>query len=215
MVKDYPDYTDIMQIIGADIMVPIDIQGAYIMMPVDIQAQYINLAIDIVAQTIGNIAVNIAAADIGNIGIDIKANTLGNLTIDIEAQSIGVHLQPEWAALQGTDKGFNALTADLATGLYTSATYAVPEGATLYIAFIAGWCTANLAADRDNNQMMAISIYDETAGSYLFFCGGNGGAIANLTKPIVIPAEHTVWFMCWNFANHNCDVRVSAGGWEV
>ncbi|GAH53065.1 unnamed protein product, partial [marine sediment metagenome] len=32
---DYPDYTELINLIGSDIMMPIDIQGAYIMMPID------------------------------------------------------------------------------------------------------------------------------------------------------------------------------------
>jgi hypothetical protein len=159
--------------------------------------------------------VDISATSIEKIAIDIVAQTISNLAISVAAQSVGVYIQPEWAAKTGVDKVFNALQADMATGTYTFATYQVTAGKTLYMNYIAGWCVANLAADRDKNQIMAISIYDETAGQYLFACGGLGGATANLTKPIVIPAGHTVWFMTWNFANHNCDLRVSAGGYEV
>jgi len=212
---DYPDWTDLVQIVGADIMVPIDIQGAYIMMPVDIQAQYVNLDIDIVAQSVGNIAIDLVAQSVGDITVDIKAQSIEHLDIDIEAQHVGVYLQPDWTALQGKDKNFNALTAALATGFYTSAEYAVPEGKTLYITHIAGWCFSSSDVNRDEIVIMGISIYDETAGAYVFASGGNGGCATNLSKPIVIPEEHTVWLMSWNFSAHPCDVRVSAGGYEI
>lgn len=215
MSEDYPDWTDSIQIIGTDIMIPFDLQGANIMVPMDIQGQNIDLAIDIVAQTIGNIAIDLVAQSVGNIEVDIKAQTIGNLVIDIEAQSVGVYLQPDWSALQGTDKNFNALSSDLATGLYTSVEYDVPGAKTLYITHIAGWSTGYLHSDRDKNQMMAVAIYDEDAGDYLFFKGGNGGAGMDMSKPVVIPGGHNAWFMCFNFANHNCDLRVSAGGYEL
>ncbi|GAJ05813.1 unnamed protein product, partial [marine sediment metagenome] len=60
-MADYPDYTTLMQIIGSDIMIPIDIQAAYIMMPVDIQAQYLTLDIDIVAATVDKVNIDLVA----------------------------------------------------------------------------------------------------------------------------------------------------------
>lgn len=84
-MSDYPDYTELTQIIGSDVMVPIDIQGAYIMMPVDIQAQYITLEIDIVAQSVGNISIDIAAQSVGNLNINLAASAV---TMDINIKSI-------------------------------------------------------------------------------------------------------------------------------
>lgn len=96
---DYPDYTDIMQIIGSDIMVPMDIQAAYIMMPIDLQAAYIQMPVDIQSQYVtldiniktseALVNVDIAAQAVGNIGIDIKAQTVGNINVDIAAQTVG------------------------------------------------------------------------------------------------------------------------------
>ena len=78
---DYPDYTDLVQLVGSDIM-----------MPVDIQAQYVTLEIDIVAQSVGNIAIDVAAQTIGNIGIDIKAQTLAQLNINLAASAITLNI---------------------------------------------------------------------------------------------------------------------------
>jgi hypothetical protein len=213
-MSDYADWTESMELLGTRIMLPIDLQGAVIMVPFDIQGSTIMMPMDIQGQTI-NLEVDIVAQTIGNIGIDIKATTIGNLTIDVSAQSVGVYLQPEWASKEGTDKNFRASQANLSFGTYGLATHAVPAGKTLFITHIGGYSYAHAAADADKNQMMAISIYDTTAPGYLFETGGNGGAFANFSKPLVIPEGHTVWFMAWNFANHSCDVSVSASGYEV
>jgi len=84
-MADYPDYTSLMQIIGSDIMVPIDVQAAYIMMPIDIQAQYVTLEIDIIAQSVGNIAIDIAAQTLGNIAVNIAASAV---TLNVSIASI-------------------------------------------------------------------------------------------------------------------------------
>ena len=121
MGGDYPDYTSLMQIIGSDIMVPIDIQGAYIMMPVDLQAQYITLEIDIVAQSVGNI------------GIDISAQTVGDITINFNAQSIGMYVIRDWEAKVDNDK---SVTGYLLIEGYQDGTlvdYTVPTGKAFYV----------------------------------------------------------------------------------
>jgi hypothetical protein len=213
-MPDYADWTESIELLGSEVMVPFDVQGAFIQvpmdlqgaliqMPVDIQGQYIDLKVDIVAQTVGSIA------------IDISAQTIGNLAISVSAQSVGVYLQPEWAASQQTDKNFRASQADLSYGCYGLATYTVPTGKTLYITHIGGYSYAYTTSYADQNHMMAISIYDETAPGYLFETGGNGGAFANFSKPLRVPAGHTIWFMAWVWANHNCNVSVSASGYEV
>lgn len=182
---DYPDYTDIMQIIGSDIMIPIDLQAAYIMMPVDIQAQYLTLEIDIKAQSIGNLDVNIAAADIGNIGIDIKANTLGNLTIDIEAQSIGVLLYPDWQAVQDADKDeVGYATCNDAT--YTRVLdYTVTAYKTFYI------CQWGFNVDGNTGVLARLEYQHNTTYKSLAFSGGQVGNSHNFPKPIkVVAGDH-------------------------
>lgn len=165
-MSDYPDYTSLLQIIGSDIMVPIDLQGAYIMMPVDIQAQYVTLDIDIVAQSVGNISIDIAAQSIGNLtvniaasaitldiniassavtlNVDIAAQTIGNLTIDIKAQSVAVFTARDWAASIGL--GLNVYAQeDLAGNASGNAIdVTVPTGKVCYVddLFVSGVKTA-------------------------------------------------------------------------
>lgn len=75
-MPDYPDYTQLFNLVGSDIMVPIDIQGAYIMLPVDIQAQWATLEISIVAQTVEYLTVDIAAQSIGYLSINLAASDI-------------------------------------------------------------------------------------------------------------------------------------------
>lgn len=236
-MSDFPDYTTLMQIIGSDIMVPIDVQGAYIMMPVDIQAQYITLDIDIVAQTVGNIAIDIAAQTAGNIDIDIAAQTIGNLAvniaasditlninistqsinlnIDIEAQSVGVYLQPEWAGLQGIDKDFEGGMDNCGDGSSTYIAYSVLSDETLYVTYLGFEIRGQASEDRGANQMGHAYVYDVTDELVLGGFGGNGGGNATYTKPIIIPPNHLVRFMVVNMSGHNCSVGVSAGGYVI
>lgn len=130
---DYPDYTDLMQIIGSDIMIPMDIQAAYIMMPVDIQAQYLTLDINVKAKEV-------------------------TLTIDIEAQHVGVYLQADWSALQGYDKDIIGFYSEMAQGtLYLMLDYAVPEGKTLYICH----CGLSNIDNSSNVQCMIYETVDD------------------------------------------------------
>ncbi|GAJ07109.1 unnamed protein product, partial [marine sediment metagenome] len=108
MPGDYPDWTDLIHLVGTDIMLAIDVQGAYIMMPVDIQGQ------------IGELNINITASEV-------------LITIDIEAQSVGIWLKADWSALQADDKTFNFSVEDVAWHENPFQTYGVPHGATLYI----------------------------------------------------------------------------------
>ena len=207
-MSDYPDWTDLVQIIGADIMVPIDLQAAYIMMPVDIQAQYLTLEIDIVAQSVGNIAIDLAAQSVGDITVDIAAQTLGNLNvniaatavtldiniaatdvtldIDITAQSVGVYLQPEWSALTGIDKNL-AGSATAQSGAFTIIIeYVVPAGKTFYL------CQWGVYMIEDAGVMVALGYVHGSTYTYLARGGGYAGATQSFTKPLVVTAGDTI-----------------------
>lgn len=214
---DYPDWTTLIHLIGADIMMPIDMQAAYIMMPVDIQAQYLTLDIDIVAQTVGNIEVDLVAATVGTLDIDIKAQTIGDITIDIEAQSIGVQLQPDWQTLQGKQKYFRATDTNKARAEYAGGTYTPDTGKTLYITHFGGGSHSNDAADADLPQIMFVMIYkvvDETPTIFAEL-GGNGGAGMVLPTPAKILAGEEFRYRVYNYANHNTIMYVTAGGYEI
>lgn len=139
-MADYPDWTDLVHIVGTDIMVAIDLQAAYVQMPVDIQAQYITLAIDITAQTIENI------------------------TIDIEAQSVGVCLKSDWEVIQGNRKSWSITSDNTPANTYSETTYDVPTGKTLYLTQAGCWMKGTNATDRDKNQMTALRVDTMYAG---------------------------------------------------
>lgn len=212
---DYPDYTDIMQIIGSDIMVPIDLQAAYIMMPIDIQAQYVTLDIDIVAQTVGNISVDLAAASMGAIDIDITAQAIGDITISIEAQTIGVQLQPDWQTLQGKQKYFRSTGVNKAYGAGVYTNYEVGAGKTLYITHFGGMSYAYTEADGDKNQIVYIGLAEENSGILRAEQGGNGGAGMTFKTPIKFVAGEILRYIILNYANHNSTLFMTVGGYEI
>jgi len=212
---DYPDYTTLMQIIGTDIMVAIDLQGAYIMMPVDIQAQYITLDIDIVAQTVGNLSVNIAAASIGNITVDIVAQTVGDITINIAAQNIGLWGKAGWEALQGHDKSLLISVGAANWGEDDEIDYTVPSGKTLYIVSFSGSTFAVGNTDADKPQMFRAYIRNVTTSTWLVQIGGNGGFAMSFPTPLVISENEMVRVFVENRANHQTGLNAVAMGFEV
>lgn len=135
--------------------------------------------------------------------------------IDIIAQRVGVYLQPEWAAKEGDDKNFKAVDADKAPSEAVYVGYTVPTGKTLFITQLGFSSHGHNAADRDKHQMCHGSIEDNTLSTRIWLQGGNGGGSQSFSKPIAIPEDHQVNFLCYNFANHNCDLKVAAGGYEV
>ncbi len=208
MAKDYPDWTDLVQIIGADIMVPIDIQGAYIMMPVDIQAQYLTLEIDIVAASVEKVKVDLVAQTVGAIEIDIKAASIGTLNIDIEAQSVGVFMQPDWNVKEGNAKAW-ALTGSIREpGEYLEQTYEVPAGKTLYITDSSCLSYTTNAEHADKPQVIEMN----QTGYYL---GGNGGCHLQQMTPLKITAGLSMTFRITNRAAHNTYICGSVRGWEI
>jgi len=230
-MADYPDYTTLMQILGSDIMLPIDIQGAYIQMPVDIQGQYVTLDIDIVAQSVGNLTIDIAAQSLGNLDIniaasavtlnvaiqssavtldvDITAQTIDNLKININAQDIGVYLQPEWSAKTGVDKNLTGVATISSGFLTTILEYTVTSGKTFYIST---WGFNMLASA----GIMAILTKVVDATETVIFCsGGQTGNAHSLNKPITVPGGGKVRVKCEQFTGGDVMVRASVGGYEI
>ncbi|MBA7570879.1 hypothetical protein ES708_12635 [subsurface metagenome] len=278
---DYPDYTDLMQILGSDVMIPMDIQASYVMMPIDIQGQVTELKIDIVTQTLTELKVDIAAQTIENLNINIAAqaadvnvsitnatiNVSGSVTIigtpsvnisgtptvnisgtpsiniasitagvtfnigtiygmvtvyvsgtaniDIKTQSVGIYSQSEWAAKQGTDWNKCFGGGNKATGTFAKESYTVPAGKKLMITGLTFSIFASAAADRDKNQMGQATLQNTTTGAILVDIGGNGGGCGIMSKPIPIPANNTVEYAVYNWANHNCDLGLSVWGYLV
>lgn len=209
MTQDYPDWTRLIQIIGSNIMVPLDLQAAYIMMPIDIQAQYVNLEVDIVAQTIGSIDVDIAAQTVGNIGIDIKANTLGNLVIDIEAQSIGIYLKADWEVLQGTDKNVDASASCTDGNLVQVLSQEVTATKIFYI------CQWGFNVEGNTGVKAVLWKYGDTTTTILAESGGQVGGAQSFSKPIAVDAGDYVRVSLQQWSGGAIVGHGSVGGYEI
>ena len=208
MGGDYPDYTSLMQIIGSDIMVPIDVQGAYIQMPVDIQGAYIMMPVDIQAQY-ATLDINIKAATVDKIAIDIKTATIGNLSIDLKAQSVGFYSQPEWAAKAGEDIDKYSYDPDLDEIATVMCSYEVPGNRTCYITGFGGYVLSYQAC-------LGLSLRDQDAATpQKAVAGGIGGCNVQLRKPIKIPSGHTVVIYAYCYAVEEMAGRVSMHGFLV
>jgi len=221
-MADYPDWTDLVQIIGSDIMVPIDIQGSYIMLPVDIQAQYVTLEIDIVAQSVGNIAIDIAAQSIGNLNVNIAASAVtmnvavsGTANINITAQTVALANQAEWAAQKGAGVNKTAFGEEVATGGNAYTSHTVATGKTLYICGLSFYIFATAPADGDKNQIGYAYLRNHTDNKELAYIGGNGGGGITFPKPIELVAGKVLRAYVVNWSNHVCDIGVSTWGYEL
>lgn len=215
MTTDYPDFTRLIQVIGSDIMIPIDVQAAYIMMPIDIQAQYVNLEVDIVAQTVGNIGIDIKAATVGNIGIDIKANTLGNLTIDIEAQSIAVYAGAEWNVKAGDGKTLTVSGTEYTFGSSGYVSYTPTGGEIFYITYLCFNNYAHAAENADLNQMATAYLYNQTDSALIAIIGGNGGGSITFPAPLLVPTDKEVRLYIVEKSNHSCNINATCGGYVI
>jgi len=193
-MADYPDWTDLIHIVGTDIMVAVDVQGAYIMMPVDIQAQYVNLDIDIVAQSIGNI------------NIDLVAQSIGNIVIDIEAQSVGIYLRPEWACLQGEDKNFSAEAELDSNESFKAIDYTVPEGKTLYIVSITFALQTNVGG---------IFAHINAAGNTVCRIGGYNGGGMVFSAPYVVEEDEVLEGHLTNVLGTTETLGMTIRGYEI
>lgn len=243
-MSDYPDYTTLLQLIGTDIMVPIDIQGAYIMMPIDIQAQYVTLEMDIVAQTVGNISIDIAAQTIGNINIDIAASAItldvnlksqtANINIDIAAQTAGnlaVNITASAVTLNmNLEASAITLNIDMHTqsvGIYLQPEWAAKEGIDKDITGIYGGggyiIDYTVPAGKElrifdfgyaDDIDEPISVILQCGVTALAACGGSLGASFSLTKPKIFEAGERARLNL-NIGGWSGEVRGFLGGYEV
>ena len=206
-MADYPDYTDLMHIVGTDItipieieasvvtleinlvaaeiMMPMDIQGAYIMMPVDIQAQYLTLDIDITAQSVGNIRIDLAAQSIGNIAINIAASAI---TLDINIKSI---------------TGGVTFNIGTVTGTVNMNIKSITAGVTFNIGTIAGTVTVSITGTANIDiTAQSVGIHSEaewaaSKGDSMDFClvGNNKGTGATISGSHTVPANKK-YYIC-------------------
>jgi|GEM_PF-6102944 len=207
---------------------------------IDIAAQSVgNIDINIAAQT-ANLDINIAAAavtlDINiasqaaslnvniaatNVTLDVEVQnasitvTATNLSIKIDAQAVGVYLQPEWAAKERKDKNFSFMAMNLAVGATGNAYYTVPADKDLYLCGFSFEIYATNNADKNNNQIGAISLYNLDTTTTLAWLGGNGGGGVVFAKPILVPEGEQLRYSWSNRSNHVASGYVTVWGYEV
>ena len=133
--------------------------------------------------------------------------------INIQAQSAGIFLQPEWSARQGIDKDLIAFNCSQGYNGYGEGTYTVATGKTLFITGVEACCFASLTDDMDLAQHFWARLLIGTTVKCSF--GGDGGGIANLTKPIVVDAGEKLTYRINVRAKHLCDIFLSVHGYEV
>ncbi len=134
---------------------------------------------------------------------------------DWSGPKVGVYLQPEWAAKEGTDKTFTADGSNITRGLYVLEDYLVPADKTLYIVSLSFAGFGFAAGDSDNNQFCEGSLMNLTDNEIYVSLAGNGGASIVLSKPAVFKAGKTMRIFEYNRANHACYLTVSAQGYEI
>ena len=132
----------------------------------------------------------------------------------INAQSVGVYLNPEWQTKEGNDKNFGYYGTDVATNGKANGSYEVTTGKTLYITSIQAYMYAYAAADRDKAQHFVTEVYDDDSTFKVMF-GGDGGGVLDLSRPLVVDAGNRINFYIRNYANHSCNIGISAQGYEI
>lgn len=156
-------------------------------------------------------AVELNAADVN---VNIIAQTISNLLMTFNAQNVGVYLQPEWAALKGTDISLNAFSFTIPPGDYAIGDYMVPTGKTLYINVIEGHMYGTYANDKDAPQVFEVELSAASLGGDVDF-GGNGGMSIVLSRPLVVESEDNLLFYLWNWSHHNGNGTVTLLGYLV
>lgn len=134
---------------------------------------------------------------------------------DWEGGKSGLYLKPEWAAFEGEDQTFWGDIVPQPFGGSINFLYNVPADRTLYLNFMAFASFAGAAADADKDQMCTGYVEEVTTAVFMAVEGGNSGGMILFPKPIVIPGGHQLRLWCYNRANHNCSLILSAGGYLV
>jgi len=143
----------------------------------------------------------------------VTVSISGTANIDIKAQSVGVSMQGEWQAIQGTSKHFDSFAEDQAREDCTTAHYKVTSGKTFYLTQFAGAIHATAAVDSDKHQICHGWVM--VGSAYPFRLGGDGGFSLSIAQPIKVGSEVHIYVGIQNESNHDCTLACSFGGYEV
>ena len=235
-MADYADWTESIELLGSEVMVPMDcqgatimipfdVQGATIMMPIDIQGQTLDIKVDINAQTIGNLSVDIKAQTVGNLNVNIAASAVTmnvniaasavTINMDIKAQTVAVKTQGEWSPQAGQHKQMTLYKGALTFGTVARADYSVTSGKNLYITHLSFMVSAQLVASGDLMQIGNVFLQNYASSAYYAFIGGNGGGGISFPTPIKVPGDQIVRLTCIGCANHTQELYAGWEGYEI
>jgi len=213
-MADYADWTESIELLGSEIMVPFDVQGAYIQVPMDLQGALIQMPVDIQGQYITlDINIESVAADV-TLNVNITASAV-TINMDIKAQSVAIKSQGEWSPQAGQQKYVTFAFTSLASGTESYSAYTVPAGKTLYVTHMGYTVFASAATDRDYIQTSWARIQNATAATDLAYIGGNGGNGLSFPTPLKVNAGSSIRIYVGNGATRNVHGWGSWGGYEI
>jgi hypothetical protein len=134
---------------------------------------------------------------------------------DFEGGKSKLFTVADWAALEATDKTFTLAADGYGFGDSAYVLYTPDAGKTFYVTDFSILVVASEAADGDKPQMCAGQIYDATDDKVLWRQGGNGGIGQSFNIPIAVDGGHEVRFYALVYANHSCQIGISAKGYEI
>lgn len=146
--------------------------------------------------------------------ISVIHKIIDDVPISWQRQVVGVYLQPEWAALQRNDLVVSGF-ATQNIGTYLTIGYLVPANRVVFINQMGFEIQAELAANRNNNQIGSLILHHGGLGIELAILGGNGGGHTSFPRPFVFEAGETVVGYVVNGANHSANVWGAFSGYYM
>ena len=134
---------------------------------------------------------------------------------DFQGGKYGLLTEAELAEREGYRVTIPVSGPNIAPGGFITTNHTPVAPLTLYITDITATIIATAVADRDNNQICHLDVRTPGALDLHVFAGGNGGIVCPLAKPIKVEGGDTIWLILYNFSNHNCDLFLTARGYEI
>ena len=134
---------------------------------------------------------------------------------DFEGDKSKVFTISDWSAIEGIDKSFDESAVNQGWLDSDLIQYAVPAGKTLYIVGAAFAIQPSAAVDFDSFLYVRGLIQAVEIGGGAFQISGLGGCFLPLTRPLVIAGGVTFEAYVVNCSNIDCDIFVSAWGYEI
>jgi len=192
---------------------PLDTSGN---VKINIAAQSITLNVNVTNSQLNvyvtnsslNVYVTNSTLNVSITNTSLNVNvTNSSITIVFGSQTTGVKTEDIWSSEQGYNKVFRGAASVGAGAVYTLASYTVPSGKKLYIAFI-------VVSGNPPNATLDWWIYNETTYVTITEVVQNAATPINYSPPIVIPGGQTVSVKVYNPGTTTVYVYVSMLAWE-